>query len=114
MRNFVVLSAGQSGDIAKAWNVATRARETYRDDPEFNRAYGILQYQRADYQAAARTLSDAAKKRPNDETIQYYLGMSHYQLKQPKETKVALKKAIDLQPKAPFASEVQRILAELK
>jgi hypothetical protein len=40
--------------------------------------------------------------------------MSHYQLKQPKETKVALKKAIDLQPKAPFASEVQRILAELK
>lgn len=114
IRNYVILSATQPGDSAKALALATRARESFRDDIEFTRAVGILQYQKADYQTAARTLAEVGRKRPNDETVQYYLGMSHYQLKQPKETKVALKKAIDLQPKAPFASEVQRILNELK
>jgi tetratricopeptide (TPR) repeat protein len=113
-RNFVVLSAGQPGDVSKPMAVATRIREQFRDDVDFVKALGILQYQKAEYQTAARTLADIAKKRPNDETVQYYLGMSHYQLKQPKESKVALKKAIDLQPKAPFASEVQKILNEIK
>jgi tetratricopeptide (TPR) repeat protein len=114
IRSYVILSAGKPGDPAKAWALAARSRDNFRNDPEFTRAVGILQYQRADYQAAARTLSDVAKKRPDDETALYYLGMSHYKLNQPKETKVALRKAIELQPKAAFAAEVQKILAELK
>jgi uncharacterized protein HemY len=60
------------------------------------------------------SLKSVAAKQPNDETVQYYLGMAHYQLKQPRESKVALKKAIELQPKAPFIAEAQRVLAELK
>ena len=37
---------------------------------DWDTAQAIEDAKRADYQAAARTLSDAAKKRPEDETIQ--------------------------------------------
>jgi tetratricopeptide (TPR) repeat protein len=114
IRTFAILSAGQPGDAAKPLAIATRAKELYPDDVQVDKALGILQYRRAEYQKAARTLAEVARKQPNDENAQFYLGMSHYQLKQPRESKAALKKAIELQPKAPFLAEAQRVLAELK
>ncbi|HUS34240.1 MAG TPA: tetratricopeptide repeat protein [Verrucomicrobiae bacterium] len=114
IRTFAILSAAQPGDATKPLAMATRAKELYPDDVQVDKALGILQYRRADYQKAARTLAEVARKRPNDENVQFYLGMAHYQLKQARESKAALKKAIELQPKAPFLTEAQRVLAELK
>lgn len=114
VRSYVILSTGKSADSAKALALATRARELFPEDAQVAKALGILQYQQGDYSRAAMSLKSVAAKQPNDETVQYYLGMSHYQLKQPRESKVALKKAIELQPKAPFIAEAQRVLAELK
>jgi tetratricopeptide (TPR) repeat protein len=114
VRSYAILSASQAGDATKALAIANRARELFPDDPLVDRARGILQYRKGDYANANLTLKSVAAKRPDDETVQYYLGLSHYQLKQPTESKVALKKAIQLQPKAPFAADVQRILSELK
>lgn len=114
IRTFAILSANQSGDSAKALAAATRAKEIYPEDVQVEKALGLIQYRRADYQKAARTLAEVARKLPNDEMVQFHLGMAHYHLKQAPQSKAALQKAIALQPKAPFLAEAQRVLAELK
>jgi Flp pilus assembly protein TadD len=115
LRNYSVLAAYQKPpDMAKALAVATRAREALPDDLELAKAFGILQYQAGDYNKAVRALASVASKRADDAYVQYYLGMSHYKLKQNTQSKAALQNAVRLQAKAPFIPDAQRVLAELK
>jgi tetratricopeptide (TPR) repeat protein len=114
IRSFVILSANQAGDTPRALALAARAKDLYPNDIQVDKAIGLIQYRRADYQKAARTLAEVARKLPSDEIVQFHLGMAHYHLKEARESKAALRKAIELRPNAPFLSEAQRILAQLK
>ena len=52
--------------------------------------------------------------RSDDPEVYYYLGMTHFQLKQPSESKVALQRALDSKVEEKLAAEAKRILAQLK
>jgi tetratricopeptide (TPR) repeat protein len=114
LRAYTLLAASQTGDNPRAFAIAARAQQAFPEDPEISRAAGIISYQHGDYQKALRQLAESATKRPDDATLQFYLGMSHHQLKQNPESRTALKKALALQPNASFAADAQRILAEIK
>ena len=109
-----ILYAANPADDQKAYDLATKAREAFPDDPELAKAFGIIVYRRGDFARAARLLQECAGKRSDDAELMYYLGMARYQLKQHAASKQALQRALDLNLSSDFAVEARRALADLK
>jgi tetratricopeptide (TPR) repeat protein len=102
--------ADKSNDIAKAYDLATKAREAYPTDPEIAKTLGILSYRRELYPRSVELLTEAAASRKGDPEVLYYLGEARYQLKQWSECKAALEGALSLKLSSQLADEAQRTL----
>ncbi|MEO7299896.1 MAG: tetratricopeptide repeat protein [Verrucomicrobiota bacterium] len=113
-RNATLLAAQSSVEDPKAYELATRVRAAYSGDPAVARALGILAYRKGDFVRSAQLLKESSSKFQADGEFSYYLGMAHYRLKQPKESKAALQHALSLNLPGKFADEANRILTELK
>ena len=114
-RNLAILCFERLNDDTRAHDLATKARQTFRDDPAIARTLGILAYRKQDYPKAVQFLREAGQKQNDDAEVLYYLGLAQYQLKARAECKSALQKALALktiQPK--MADEARRVLQELK
>lgn len=112
IRMLALLTSNRPED-PKAFQHSSRAYELFPQDPDVAKALGVAVYHRKDFSRAVRLLSESARKRTDDAQLQFYLGMSHYQLKQKVETQAALGKAVQLQANAAFVAEAKKILAEL-
>ena len=110
-RQLALLYAQRSTDDPKAYEVATKARQAYPDDPDIAKALGILTYRRGLYPQAAELLKQAAAKSKDDPELLYYLGMAYQQLKQWNECKDTLQRSLDLHLSPTLATEAQRSLA---
>jgi tetratricopeptide (TPR) repeat protein len=96
----------------KAFDLAIKARQAYPDDPELAKTLGILNYRRGNYPQAGELLQSAAAQRTDDAELLFYLGMSHYQLKQWSQTEPALTRALSADLPARLADEARRALAD--
>jgi tetratricopeptide (TPR) repeat protein len=112
LRRLTLLYGQRSTDDPKAYEVATKARQAYPDDPEIAKALGILSYRRDLYPQSAQLLKEAAAKRKDDAELLYYLGQAHHQLKQWNECKEALQRALTLNLSPGLADEATRALAD--
>jgi tetratricopeptide (TPR) repeat protein len=101
-----------STDSAKAYELVTKARQAYPDDPDIAKALGILNYRRAYYPQSLELLKEAAAKRKEDPQVLYYLGEVHHQLKQYSECKDTLERALTLNLSPGLADDARRALAE--
>ena len=99
---------------SKTPELATKARESFPDDPNLARVLGVLACRRGDYSAAARFLKQSLQTRKDDAELLYYLGVAQYHLKSPAESRQSLKRAFDLNLAPQLAADAKRILAELK
>ncbi|TMQ01481.1 MAG: tetratricopeptide repeat protein [Verrucomicrobia bacterium] len=108
------LCAERLGEYQQAYEPAMKAREAFPDDPDVAKTLGIVVYRRGDYKRAAQLLAESARKRAADAELFYYLGMTHYQLKEKNESKLALRHALELNASAKFVEEAKKVLAELK
>ncbi len=113
-RDLAVLCFDRFPAETRTTDLATKARQSFPDDPNLARVLGVLAYRRADYPAAARFLKQGLQTRKNDAELLYYLGMAQYQTKSPAESKQSLKRALELNLAPQLATEAKRILAELK
>jgi len=113
-RNLALLCAEQLGQDAKAYALATKARESFPADARLARALGILAYRQGDYSRSAQLLSEGARKPDSDAEMLYYLGMAQDRLKQRAQSKETLQRALALGLPANCATEARRALAELK
>lgn len=113
-RSLAVLYASHLGDPAKAYEYATKAREAFPQDLQVARVLGDLAYQRNELPRAVQLLKESVSAYAQDAELFYTLGVAHYKLKQSKESKDALTKAMSLSPGSPRATEAKRILTELK
>jgi len=111
-RRLAILYAGNPGDDAKAYDLATKARTAYPGDPELAKALGIVVYRRGDFARAARLLADSARARADDAELLYYLGMTQRRLRQNAEGRASLQRALALNLRADLAAEARRVLAE--
>lgn len=102
------------GDQQKALEMASKAREVLQDDSELAKTLGKIAYRRNDFPNAVRFLQESSLKRGQDSEVFYFLGMAHYQRKAKDESTRALDRALSLNPAAPYAAEVKKVLAELK
>jgi predicted Zn-dependent protease len=113
-RNLTILYAEHPADDQKAYDMGTKARQTYPDDVPLERALGILAYRRGDYSRAAQLLQDSSQTMNNDGELYYYLGMAQYQLKRNPASKTTLQRAVSLKISDKQATEAKKVLAELK
>ncbi len=113
-RRLTLLCAQDSTPDRAAYELASKAREAYPDDPEVAKAVGIIAYRQGDYARSATLLKECASRQNTDAQVMYYLGMAQYRLKKPAESKQALKRALDLNLSGEPATEARRILADLK
>jgi len=112
MKALAKIFAEQGGDVQRAYELTTKAREAFPDDAELARTLGIIAYRRNDFTLAARLLKDTVRRQTNDATAFYYLGMAQHQAKQRTESRQALARALELDANAHFAADARRTLAE--
>jgi len=116
MRQLAILYSRSpiAGDMDKAYEWGEKARASMPDDVELAKTLGVLAYERKDYSRSLLLLRQSDQKAGNDGEVLYYLGMDYYQLKQAKQCKQALQRALDLRVPDTLSSQARRILAELK
>jgi tetratricopeptide (TPR) repeat protein len=111
-RQLALLYGQLSTDSAKAYELVTKARQAYPDDPDIAKTLGILNYRRGLYPQAVELLKQAIAKRKDDPESLYYLGEVHHQLKQWDECKGALERALTLNLSPGLADDARGALAE--
>jgi tetratricopeptide (TPR) repeat protein len=111
-RQLALLYGQLSTDSAKAYDLVTKARQAYPDDPEIAKTLGILNYRRGYYPQSLELLKEAAAKQKDDPELLYYQGEVHRQLKQYAECKSALERALTLNLSPGLADDAKRALGE--
>ena len=111
-RQLALLYGQLSTDSAKAYELVTKARQAYPDDPHIAKTLGILNYRRGYYPQSVELLKEAAAKQKDDPELLYYHGEVHRQLKQYAECKSALERAVTLNLSPGLADDAKRALAE--
>ena len=99
-------------DDPKAFDLVTKARQAYPDDPEIAKWLGVQNYRREYYARAADLLKEAALKRSDDPEVLYYLGEAQRRVKQWTECKVSLERALGLNLASALADRAKVALAE--
>ena len=107
----VLYGSNAPQDLSKAFEISTRARQAFPDDPEIVKTLGILNYRRRFFPQAAEQLKSAATSRNQDAEVLYYLGETYNQLNQPKECQQAMEKALNLNLPAKLADDANRVRA---
>jgi tetratricopeptide (TPR) repeat protein len=111
-RQLAKLYGQRSADDSRAYEVVTKARQAYPDDPEIAKALGILNYRRGLYPQSSELLKEAAAKWRDDAELLYYLGEVHHQLKQYTECKQTLQRALGLNLSPQLANDARSALAD--
>jgi tetratricopeptide (TPR) repeat protein len=111
-RQLALLYGQLSTDSAKAYELVTKARQAYPDDPDIAKTLGILNYRSGLYPQAVELLKQATAKRKDDPELLYYLGEVHHQLKQYAECTEALQRALSSNLSPGLADDARRALAD--
>ena len=112
LRQLALLYGQRSTDDPKAYDLATKARQAYPDDPEIAKTLGILNYRRGFYPQSLELLKEAAAKRKDDPDLLYYLGEVYHQLKQYTECKETLQRALASNLSPGLADNAKTALAD--
>jgi tetratricopeptide (TPR) repeat protein len=112
MRQLALLYGQLSTDSPKAYELVTKAHETFPDDGAITKTLGILSYRRGFYPQSVELLKEAAAKRKDDPEVLYYLGEVHRQLKEYAECKGELERALTLNLSPGLANDAKSALEE--
>ena len=113
-RGLAIYYAKNPADDQKAYDLATKARDAFPDDPSVAKALGIISYRRGDNLRASNLLSESAAKKADDAETYFFLGMTQVRLKNTSGAKQSLQKAVDLGLKGDKAADAKKALAEIK
>lgn len=117
-RRLAILYSGNPGKDQRTYDLATKARQAFPDDPDIARALGIVVYRMAsasgDYPRAAGLLAESARSRPHDAELFYYLGMAQFHSKQQADSKANLQRALALNLSGKLADDAKKTLAGMK
>ena len=113
-RQLAFLYADRLGSDLKAEEMATLARPSFPNDARLDFELGVIHFRRSDFAAAVRFLQQSLQEKGDRAETIYYLGMSHYQLKDTAEAKDELQRAIDLNLGGPEAEQAKRVLGEME
>jgi tetratricopeptide (TPR) repeat protein len=113
-RRLAILYSGDPSKDQVALDIAVKARETYPEDLQLEKALGIIVYRKGDFDRAASLLQDCSRQLTGDAELLYYLGMSRFQTKDLAASRRALQQALDLGLSGDRATEARNTLAAMK
>jgi tetratricopeptide (TPR) repeat protein len=113
-RKLGLLYFAHLGNDQKAYDLLSKASQSFPQDPDVAKALGILAYRKGSYAQAVDLLKKSAVSRKADAELLYYLGMAQYNLKSKTESKASLQQAVSLNLQTKLADDARRVLAELK
>jgi tetratricopeptide (TPR) repeat protein len=111
-RQLALFYAEHSTNDQKTYDLLTSAHLVYPDDQELTKKLAVISYRRGRYSQSVELLRKLSAEREGDAEVLYYLGMSHYQLRQYPETKIALQRSLSANLTGKFASQARRALAD--
>ena len=112
LNNLAVLYSEHLGQLDKAYDLATKAKEA-ANEPHIADTLGWILFKRGDYNGALPLLQDSAAKLPNLPEIQFHLGMTYYMLGEEEPARLALQKAVDAPADFPAKDQARRRLTML-
>jgi len=114
IRKLAIHYSEAPGKEQRAYELAVKAREAAPKDNDISKALGIISYRRGDLQGAIRFLNPGTQEAAADGKTLFYLGMAQFRLKQLKESKSSLEKALAKNLPAQLADDARRTLAQIK
>jgi len=101
-------------DAARAFEFASRARQSAPDDAELAGVMGRVLLDRSDYANAVPLLREYARARATDAEAHFLLGKAQYRSEDRLGSRDTLKRALELGPGAPFAEEAKQLMSAFK
>jgi tetratricopeptide (TPR) repeat protein len=112
LNNLAVLYSEHFGQLDKAYDLATKAKEA-ANEPHIADTLAWILFKRGDYNGALPLLQESVAKLPNLPEIQFHLGMTYYMLGEEEPARVALQKAVDAPADFPAKDQARRRLTLL-
>jgi len=113
-KRLAALYAQDPSTVVAAYDLATKARKTFPDDPELAELLGRLSYEKREYPRAIQLLQESGRKKSLGADSLFYLGMSQLQARQKTEARGVLNQALTDGLQEPFATEAKRALADMQ
>ena len=113
-KRLAAIYADNPDDLAKAYDLATKARKTLSDDPELARTLAELNFKRKQFDYAIQLFQQSGVKQPLPPKDLYYLGMAQLQTKQDAKGRESLERALAAGLPDPLAQEARQRLTELQ
>jgi tetratricopeptide (TPR) repeat protein len=111
-KRLAAIYAESPDDLAKAYDLAMKARKVLPDDPELARTLAELNFKRKEFAYAIQLFQESVGKQPLPAKDLYYLGMAQLQTKQDSKGRETLERALAAGLEDPFAQEAKHQLAE--
>jgi len=113
-KSLAIIYADNPENLAKAYDLAMKARKTIPNDPELARTLAELSFKRKEFPYAIQLFQESAAKQPLPARDLYYLGMAQLQSKQESRGRESLERALAAGLQDPLAQEAKQRLAEEK
>ena len=113
-RRLAVLYSRDPSKDERTSALANSALEAFPGDPDLGRVQGIMAYRRKNFMMAASLLQDISQRDSSDAVLQFYLGMSQFELKNSPACRKALQRALELGLDAELSAQARTALAAAK
>jgi tetratricopeptide (TPR) repeat protein len=111
-KRLAAIYANSPNDLAKAYDLAMKARKTLSDDPELARTLAELNFKRKEFAYAIQLFEQSAANKPLAPKDLYYLGTAQLQTKQDAKGRETLERALAAGLQDPLAQQARQRLAE--
>lgn len=96
LNNLAYLYSEHLGDLQRAYELGSRARESLPNDPFTADTFGWILYQRGDYPRALALIQECVRQMPQQPEVLFHLGMTHYMMGEEAAARLALQNAVQL------------------
>lgn len=111
-KRLAAIYAERPEDVAKAYDLAMKARKTLADDPGLARTLAEISFTRKEFPYAIQLFEQSAAQQPLPAKDLYFLGMAQLQTRQDAKGRETLGRALAAGLQDPFAQEARHRLNE--
>ena len=110
LKRLAALYADRLENDTKALELATKGRESAREDPDLAKLLGQVNYRRGDFRSATRFLTETLRTYSQDADVLFYLGLAQAQLREEANAEANLTRALELNPNHALAGKAKEVL----
>jgi Flp pilus assembly protein TadD len=112
--NLAWLLLQENEDPDRALDLAKIAKEQLPDDPNVADTLGLAWLHKGIYTAAIAELSEAVEKLPENQTVQYHLGLALWKNGEKEQAIEALERALGSKLEFPEREQAEQLLEEIR